>query len=107
MNVYRLSRKAEADLRSIAEYLDREAGPQVAERVLTEVLKTIIRLADHPHSGRTSEAYGPGVRKFFCDPYVIYYRARRQGIEVAHVFHGARDQQSAWLGKKASKGEVE
>jgi plasmid stabilization system protein ParE len=80
--------------------VDGDAGADRAEQVLTEIIETIIVLADHPNAGRAAVDFGHRARKIPSAPYMIYYRPRKNGIEVIHVFHRARDQQTAWRGQK-------
>jgi antitoxin ParD1/3/4 len=49
--------------------------------------------------GRLRKASLPGVKCFPAGKYLIYYRATRQGTDILHVFHGARDHRKAF--KKA------
>ena len=93
---YRLSRDAERDLIEIARYLAGKASLEIAERALTEIIETIIRIASHAGVGRPEERYGSGILSFPSQKYKIYYRRRKAGILVLHIFHGARDQKKAW-----------
>jgi len=95
---YRLSKDAEGDLLEIARYIHAKAGLEPAEKVLTGIIQTIIYLGDSPNVGRHEDSYGGGTRSFVSGTYKIYYRKRRSGILVLHVFHGARDQTKAWQG---------
>jgi toxin ParE1/3/4 len=96
MKQYRLSRGAEIDLIEIARYVAEKATLEVAERVLSEIIESIIVIAAHPSIGRKEERYGKGMCSFPLQRYKIYYRARKGGILVLHIFHGARDQKTAW-----------
>ncbi len=71
--------------------------------MLTEIIESIIVIAAHPEIGRKEERYGKGMRSFPLQRYEIYYRARRGGILVLHIFHGARDQKKAWTESTAVK----
>ena len=44
-----------------------------------------------PKWGRLREELAPRIRSFPVGRYVIFYRAGREGIEVARVLHGSRD----------------
>jgi plasmid stabilization system protein ParE len=96
MNSYRLSRDAERDLIGIARYVAEKASLEVAENLLTEIIESIILIASHPGIGRPEEEYGRGFLSFPSNKYKIYYRKRKGGIVVLHVFHAARDQRRAW-----------
>jgi plasmid stabilization system protein ParE len=66
------------------------AGADVALRIITAILETIITLSEQPGIGVTASQFGEGVRKLPAGRYMIYYRRRKaRGIEVLHVFHGA------------------
>jgi plasmid stabilization system protein ParE len=100
---YRLSKDAERDLIEIARYIAEKASLDVAERVLSEIVESIIVIAANPAIGRKEERYGKGMLSFPLQRYKIYYRARRGGIVVLHIFHGARDQKKAWTQSAAGK----
>jgi len=100
VSLYRLSKDAERDLLEIARYINGKSGLEPAERVLTGIIQTIISLGDSPNVGRQEDSYGRGVRSFVSRTYKIYYRKRKSGILVLHVFHGARDQAKAWQGTR-------
>jgi toxin ParE1/3/4 len=53
-------------------------------------------LGEYPGCGRACEDMAQGIRCFPAGRYLIYFRKSRRGIEIAHVFHGARDQRKAW-----------
>ena len=96
MTPYRLSKHAEGDLIEIARYIAGQASLEAAEHSLTEIIESIILIAAHPGIGRQEERYGKGILSFPSKKYKIYYRRRRLGIVVLHIFHGARDQKKAW-----------
>ncbi len=51
-------------------------------------------LAEHPGMGTSFDDLAPGLRGFPVGRYVIFYRCRQDGIEIVHVYHGARDLRS-------------
>ena len=66
---------------------------------MTGIVKTIATLPAHPNAGVEIPEFGAGVRKFPARDYIIYYRAAGSNrIEILHLFHGARNQRSAWRG---------
>jgi plasmid stabilization system protein ParE len=98
---YRITRSAKRNLQEISDYWVECAGPDVALTVVTSITETITTLADQPKAGIAAGQFGEGVRKFPTGSYIIYYRAyRSRGIEILHVFHGARNQKRAWEGKR-------
>ena len=44
-------------------------------------------LGEHPDAGRPSEDMAAGVKCFPAGKYLIYYRKRRRGIDILHIFH--------------------
>ena len=103
MTQYRLSEAAEHDLIDIARYIAEKASLEVAEQQLAEIIESIIVIAAHPRIGRQEERYGQGIQSFPSQKYKIYYRERKGGIVVLHVFHGARDQRKAWTQSAGDK----
>jgi toxin ParE1/3/4 len=93
---YRLARSARRNLQEISDYLTAEAGADVALRIVTGILDTIITVSEQPGAGVAAGTFGERVRKFPVGKYMIYYRATRSRIDILHVFHGARDQRKAW-----------
>jgi plasmid stabilization system protein ParE len=82
MPACRLARSARRDLQEIADYLTSEAGEQRALEIIARVLETFVTMSAHPGAG-------------------VYYRPWSKGIEILHVFHGARDQKKAWKVSRA------
>ena len=87
---------AKRDIAQIACFIadDNEAG---AERFLEAVEASLIALARMPHIGVGRHFRTPkfaDVRMWRVkgfENYLIFYRPRKQGIEVLRVTHGARD----------------
>lgn len=75
-----------------------------AERVSFDVARDLIYsitarfalFAESPSIGRKRDDMSPGVRCFPVQKYLIYYRKGRTAIEILHIFHGAREQHSAF-----------
>jgi toxin ParE1/3/4 len=84
---FRFSRRAESDLRGIAEYTLRTWGKVQAARYLGELEDCCRRLADHPASGRLCEEIRPGLRRWECGEHVIFFRERGVGILVSRILH--------------------
>ena len=74
-----------------------EDNPDAATRLVEAAHETFKMLAANPELGRRGKFRHPrlrGVRSFRVsgfDKYLILYRAVSQGIQVLHVYHGARD----------------
>jgi toxin ParE1/3/4 len=94
--LHRIARSARRDLQEISDYWTEAAGTAVALRVIGDIMETIITMAPHPLAGVPAAQFGAGVRKFLAGRHIVYYRRYARGIEVLHVFHGARSQSNAW-----------
>jgi toxin ParE1/3/4 len=89
---YRVSADAERDLDEMFFYWENRAGLNVADRLVESISDRFWLVGEHPDAGRPSEAMSPGVRCFPTGKYLTYYRKTRRGLDILHVFHGARDQ---------------
>ena len=74
-----------------------EDNPDAATRVVDAAGATFKMLATTPSLGVARRFRNPRLRdvRFFpvsdFENYLIFYRPNSEGIEVLHVFHGARD----------------
>ena len=89
---YRVSKGAQRDLEEIFLYWAKRAGLRVADRLIDGITGRLWILGEHPDAGRASEDIAAGVRCFPAGKYLIYYRKKCRGIDILHVFHGARHQ---------------
>jgi toxin ParE1/3/4 len=101
MKRYRVSKEAGNGLDGIFAYWAERASLEIADRLIDAIVERFWLLGQHPESGRECDDIGPGIRCFPAGKYLIYYRRMRRGVEIAHIFHGARDRRMAW---KDSKG---
>ncbi len=82
------------------DYLEEQSGVEVAERFLNQLLSTFTTLANMPRIGVLSGFRKPATRLLRRWPvtgfenWLVFYRAKRYGIEIVHVIHGARDIES-------------
>ncbi|SRR6266446_2862851 len=65
--------------------------PAAADRLLDMIEEKCRLLAQFPEMGRKREELAPALRSFPVGNYLIFYRARAEGIQVIRVLHGARD----------------
>jgi|SRR5580658_1835563 toxin ParE1/3/4 len=93
---YRVSDNAARDLDEIFVYWANRASPEAADRVIDKITERFWLLGQHPDAGRRAGDIAPGVKCFPAGKYLIYYRKTRRGIDVLHIFHGARNQGSAF-----------
>ena len=91
-----LATVVENELWAIWEHIA-DDNPDAATRVIEAAYETFKTLAANPGLGRLRKFRDPrlkGVRSWLVsgfDNYLIFYRATPDGIEVLHVYHGARD----------------
>lgn len=89
----------ELELWTIWEFVAKD-NPDAATRVVASAYETFATLARTPGLGRVRKFRNPrlkGIRSWhICgfDHYVIFYRPVAEGIQVLHVYHGARDLES-------------
>src|SRR4051794_6043967 len=89
--------RAEADLIGCYAYLGEKASDATADRFLAAVEKTLGLLARSPGIGAPHDTNNPrlsGLRYFPVSkfkPYILFYRAFDDRIELVRVLHGARD----------------
>ncbi len=86
----------EHELWGIWEFIAKD-NPDAATRVVESAYETFKTLALNPALGRPRKFRNPrlkGIRSWHVagfDNYLIFYRPIPEGIEVLHVYHGARD----------------
>jgi plasmid stabilization system protein ParE len=61
---YRLTRTARRELQEIADYWTFEASEDVALKIVTAILETIITLSEHPKSGVAATQFGANTASF-------------------------------------------
>jgi toxin ParE1/3/4 len=93
---YRVSEGAERDLDEIFLYWANRASLETADRVVDRITERFWLLGEHPDAGKPAGNIAAGVKCFPAGKYLIYYRKTRRGTEILHIFHGARDQRSAF-----------
>ena len=92
---YRLSALAEQDLDEIWSYVAEDASPTTADQLIDAIIDRFELLAEHPRMGRARPEFGPGVRSFTAENYIVYYR-HEDDVLIARILHGRRDQAAAW-----------
>jgi toxin ParE1/3/4 len=86
----RWSRRAEADLEAIGDYIA-EDDPRAAERWVGKLLARARAAANMPFAGRVVPEVGrKTVREVFVRTYRIVYRIRGSEVHVLTVFEGHR-----------------
>ena len=87
MASYRFSRRAEADLLSIADYTLRTWGEDQTIRYIDDLESCCQMLADDPVLGRVSDDVRPGLRRMEHGRHVVFYREVAGGILVSRILH--------------------
>jgi len=90
MNDYEVSPLADADLKSIWDYIATDA-PESAAAFHSELVAKFELIADHPYVGRARDDVKRGLRSIPAGAYVVYYLVVKGGVRIHRVLHGARD----------------
>lgn len=88
MALARFSRRAEADLLSIARYTMQQWGSAQVVRYLDDLEACCQALADNPGIGHSCDGIRPGLQRFEHASHVVFYRVEAGGILVSRVLHG-------------------
>jgi toxin ParE1/3/4 len=88
---------ARREIKAHGVYLEKHAGPHVTGRFLTAVQQSFETLARAPKAGVLCEFRKPALRRVRRWPvngfenWLIFYIPKRNGVEIVHIIHGARD----------------
>lgn len=89
------SSTARRDLRHVGRYIAKESGNRhVAVSFLQRLDEHFALIATQPRMGRIRDDLQPGLRCQPFDSYLILYRPKGDGIEIARLLHAARDVES-------------
>jgi toxin ParE1/3/4 len=84
---FRFSRRAEADLLSIAAYTLQTWGEEQTIHYIDDLEACCQMLADNPALGRACDDIRPGLRRMDCGRHVVFYREDAAGILVSRILH--------------------
>lgn len=98
---YRVTKGAEQDLDEIFLYWAKRANLKVADPLIENITDRFRLMGEYPNAGRPAEDIADGMNCFPAGKYLIYYRKTLHGIEILHIFPGAREQKRAF--RKAAK----
>jgi toxin ParE1/3/4 len=85
---FRFSRRAEADLQSIAEYTLRAWGEAQTARYLSDLENCCGMLAHNPGLGRSGDGIRSGLRRMEHEKHIVFYRLQKpDGILVVRILH--------------------
>jgi len=78
------------DLREIRQYVSLD-NPRAAKKLAQSIETSVLRLKDHPLSGRTvPELAHQGYREVLVAPYRIVYEVQKNRVVILKVWHGRR-----------------
>jgi toxin ParE1/3/4 len=88
---FRVSHRATIDLAKIQSYIAVE-NPSAVDALIDALFDAFQAIARDPELGeRRPEITPDPIRMFSVKNYVIFYRPRRDFVEIVRVVHGARD----------------
>jgi len=85
----RWTRIAADDLKAAYEYIHEQSAVH-ANKLLNRILSTIEMLEKHQFLGRAGRIEGPRELAITGTPFVVFYRVRRNQVEILGILHGAR-----------------
>ena len=92
MRGYILAPQANVDLEEVLLYVAVESRPLAADRLESEFHALMQRLAEAPEIGHARTDLASGTLRFIAlHKYMIVYLPDSRPVEIARVFHGARD----------------
>ncbi len=95
MPPFRVSKKAQSDLISIARYTELQWGVLQRNYYLKEIDNCFNQLAMHPEMGIACDDVRTGYRKFPHGSHLIFYRqGEDQIVEIIRILHKSMDVES-------------
>jgi toxin ParE1/3/4 len=77
------------DLKAAYEYIS-ERSVLHADKLIGRILSTIEMLERYPHLGREGRLEGTREFAITNTPFIVFYRIRRNQVEILGVLHAAR-----------------
>lgn len=85
---FKLSRKAKADLKSIARYTEQEWGREQRNHYLLQFDQQFHLLGENPSVGQSCNEISPGYRQHPQGSHIIFYRPDSNGVvEIIRILH--------------------
>jgi len=84
------SPEAENDLDEIWWYIAQD-NPDNADKLLDEIEKISLQLAQFKNMGRNRDELHPGLQSFPIGKYLLFYMPVSGGIKIIRVLHGMMD----------------
>jgi toxin ParE1/3/4 len=91
MRRLRISREAQRDLFSIADYSEREWGADAKLKYMDRIATRFESLRRHPNLGRPRTEFGPSLFSILCGGHIIFYRVTDNEVKVVRVLHQRMD----------------
>lgn len=91
MAEYRLSRRAAADLRAIAEYTIDQFGVAQARTYRDSLKSCFQELAQNSKMGRKAEQLAPSLRRFEHKSHIVFYTVENTGVYIVRILHSRMD----------------
>lgn len=91
MPTLKVSRKAQADLRTIGRYTAKKWGAQQRNRYLRELDLCFQTLAKHPDLGRDIGDLRPGYYRHRHQSHIVFYIKIDDGVRIVRVLHQRMD----------------
>ena len=89
-NKFRKRARADADLDSIWSYIAAD-NIKAADDLISRFGTVFEMLVQNPLAGRERSELANGLRSFAVANYIIFYRARPDGVEIARVMSARQD----------------
>ena len=93
MPAYKLSRKADNDLKTVYHYSFKNFGEAQANAYTAELLACFRLLAEQPRLGHIRPGKSEELRTFFHGSHIIAYRITDAGPLIQRILDGRRDWQ--------------
>lgn len=88
---YVIAIQASRDIESVADYLARNSGFDIADRFTRDLTEKFRKLTRFPNIGRRRDELSSGLRSLPFETYLIFYRSTSEEIEIARVVSGYQD----------------
>jgi len=92
MSTFTLTKKAKADLKSIATYTQRKWGKGQRKIYARQFDESFHMLSETPAAGSKCDFIKPGYRKFPATSHLVFYRSVSQSeIQIVRILHKRMD----------------
>ena len=86
-----LTKRAQRDARNIQLYTLGEWGPEQAIKYDAAIDRVFGTLRDNPMIGKVREDLQPNLRSFPAEHHVIFYRIKKNVVEIVRILHERAD----------------